>query len=63
VSTWTLWTWISIGILIFGSTSVFVWFLFDITRIRREILAEERAAALHDRIDPDDIFRDGSTDG
>jgi hypothetical protein len=30
-----LWTWISIGVLILGSSAVFVWFLRDVLRMRR----------------------------
>jgi len=40
---WSLWTWISIVVLIFGSAMVFVWFLIDIVRIRQEIIGEEAA--------------------
>jgi hypothetical protein len=43
MNVWTLWTWISVGILTIGSILVFAWFLYDIFRIRREILEEERA--------------------
>jgi hypothetical protein len=41
MNAWTVWTWISIGILTIGSTAVFIWFVVDILRIRREILEEE----------------------
>lgn len=48
MNVWSLWTWISIGILTFGSVAIFVWFLADILRIRREILEQERHDANRD---------------
>jgi hypothetical protein len=42
VSVWTFWTWVAIVVLTFGSIAVFVWFLRDLVRIRREVLEEER---------------------
>jgi hypothetical protein len=42
MNVWSLWTWVAIGVLIFGSLAVFAWFLRDLLRIRREILREER---------------------
>jgi hypothetical protein len=44
VSAWEVWTWVSIGVLTLGSAAVFLWFLFDIVKIRRQVLEEERAA-------------------
>ena len=35
--TWDLFTWASIGVLIFGSIAVFFWFLRDVGRIYREM--------------------------
>jgi hypothetical protein len=43
MNVWTLWTWLSVGVLTIGSILVFAWFLYDILWIRREILEEERA--------------------
>lgn len=42
MNVWTFWTWVSILILTFGSFAVFVWFLFDLVAIRKDILDEER---------------------
>jgi hypothetical protein len=42
---WALWTWVSIVVLTVGSSAVFVWFLFDLLRLRREILGEEAGEA------------------
>ena len=30
-----LWTWVSIGVLILGSSAVFIWFLRDVLRMGR----------------------------
>jgi hypothetical protein len=30
-----LWTWVSIGVLVFGSSAVFVWFARDLVRMNR----------------------------
>lgn len=38
--TWDLFTWISIGVLIFGSVAVFVWFLRDVRRLYSEVRRE-----------------------
>lgn len=38
---WTIWTDVSIFVLTAGAVAVFLWFLIDIVRIRREILEEE----------------------
>jgi hypothetical protein len=46
MSSWEVWTWISIVILTVGSAAVFFWFLADIVRIRRQILEEERVSSL-----------------
>lgn len=45
MTVWTFWTWVSIAVLTVGSVAVFLWFLRDLVRIRREILEEEREAA------------------
>jgi hypothetical protein len=39
---WTFWTWVSILVLTIGSFAVFVWFLYDLLHIRRDIMESER---------------------
>jgi hypothetical protein len=47
MSAWTLWTWISIGVLAGGAPAIFVWFLRDARRLFRETggAPERRGAA------------------
>jgi hypothetical protein len=42
MSVWELWTWVSIVVLTIGSMAVFLWFLLDLVRVRREVLDEEQ---------------------
>jgi len=42
MSAWTLWTWISVAILIAGPVAVFAWFLRDARRVFRDIGVAER---------------------
>ena len=43
MNAWTFWTWVSILVLTIGAFAVFVWFLFDLLTIRRDILEAERS--------------------
>jgi hypothetical protein len=36
MSAWTLWTWISIGVLAGGAPAIFVWFCRDAGRLFRQ---------------------------
>jgi heme exporter protein D len=42
MNAWAFWTWAAVVVLTFGSVAVFVWFLVDLVRIRREVLDDER---------------------
>jgi len=44
MSVWTLWTWISVAVLVAGSAAVFAWFVRDARIVFRDVGAtgEER---------------------
>ena len=35
--TWDFFTWLSIGVLIFGSVAVFIWFIHDVGQLYRQM--------------------------
>jgi len=45
MSAWTLWTWVSVVVLVVGSAAVFAWFLRDVRLVFRDMGAthEEHA--------------------
>ncbi len=45
MSAWTLWTWISVAVLVVGSAAIFAWFIRDARLVFRDMGAvhEERA--------------------
>lgn len=47
MSGWTLWTWVSVAVLVVGSVAVFAWFLRDARRLFRDVgvAGEERGGA------------------